>query len=218
MPKFIFLLLLLTLTGCSQDIDFKISYDHVDNLAKGDPVVLDNQPVGKVVGLEPVQGGGNLVEVAIPRESAHAATHEASFILAPDPDRPQHNRIEVVLARPGGKPIADDETVAGSYPNPLSLFPLGELLRGLGDVLRDLRGQVEQFRQDLQKLPESAEAKQLQEEWRALQEAIAKAQNEASDNVKKDVLPKLEKQMDELRKRMEEMQRPAAKPDKALAI
>jgi hypothetical protein len=214
-------LLLLTLAGCGQDLHFKISYNDVRGLQPGDPVVLDNQPVGKVIGLEPGQAGENLVEVGIPRESATAATSEASFVLAPNPGQPGRSRIEIVLARPGGKPIADGAVVQGSYPNPLGLSPFSDLLRGFGDVMRDLRGQVEQFRQEFQKLPDSPEGKRLQEEWRRLTDEIGKAQSEAGSTMNKEILPKLEKEMDELRKRMEALPKsePAQKPaGKALQI
>jgi len=218
MAKLIPVFFLLLLSGCGQDLHFKISYDAINGLAEGDAVVQDNRPIGKVTGLEKGPSGGNLVEVAIPRESALAATHEASFILAPDPANPSHSRIEVVPARPGGQPIADGEVVKGTYPSPLGLFPFGELLRGFGDALRDLRGQVEQFRQGFEKLPNSPEAKRLQEEWAKLTDEIAKAQSGASDTLDKEILPKLEKEMEELRKRMEEMQKAGSNKPKPVQI
>jgi hypothetical protein len=216
MPKLILLFFMFFLSGCGQDLHFKISYDDVTGLTEGDPVVLDNQPIGKVTGLEKPPTGGNLVEVAIPRESATAATSEASFVLSPDPSNPAHRRIEVILAGPGGKPIADGSVVKGSYPHPFSLLPFGELLRGFGDALRDLRGQVEQFRKEFEKLPNSPEAKQLEEEWRKLTDEIGKAQSGTGDTLKNEVLPKLEKELDELRKRMEEMQKTEPKKAKAM--
>jgi hypothetical protein len=203
-PLSLLLFALLTLAGCGQDLHFKINYTDTGNLAEGDPLVLDNRPIGKVVAVEPAKDGGRLVEVAIPRESTGPATSEASFILSDDPDRPQRRRIELQLAGPGGKPIADGAVVAGSYPNPLGGFPFGELLRGFGDALRGLSGQVEQFRREFEKLPNSPEAKQLQQEWRRLTDEITKAQGETSELVKKDILPKLEQEMDGLRKRLDE--------------
>jgi hypothetical protein len=177
-------------------------------VAEGTPVVLDEQTIGKVTGVEQTKAGGHLVEVSIPRESATAATSEASFILATDPDHPQHKRIELVLAGPGGKPIAEGAIVRGSYPNPfVGIFPFGELLREIGGALGQLRGQVERFRQEFQNLPDTPEAKQLQEEWRKLTDEIAKTQNEAGYAMKKEILPKLEKEAEELRKRMENMQK-----------
>jgi len=218
MVKLIPLFLLFLLTACGQDLHLTISYDDINGLAKGDPVVLDGKAIGKVTGTEPIQGGGNRVEVEIRRESAGAATSEASFVLSPDPADPNRRRIELVLAGPGGKPIADGALVKGSYPKPQGLFPLGELLRGFGDALRDLSGQVEQFRQDFEKLPNSPEAKQLEQEWRRLAEEISKAQSGAGDTLKNEILPKLEKQMEELRKRLEEMQKATANKPKQVEI
>ncbi|MFM8331302.1 MAG: hypothetical protein ACKN9T_06405 [Candidatus Methylumidiphilus sp.] len=204
------LLLLLTLSGCGQDLHFKIRYGDIGGLAVGDPVLLDDRPIGKVAAVEPAQPSGHLVEVAIPRAAAAAATHEASFILTPDPDQAGRRRIEMVLANPGGKRIADGEVVEGSYPSLLGNFPFGELLRGFGDALRDLRGQVEQFRRDFERLPNSPESRQLQEEWRRLADEIAKAQGAAGDSLQKDILPKLEQEMEGLRRRIEEEARKAA--------
>ena len=84
--------------------------------------------------------------------------------------------------------------------------------------MRGLRGQVEQFRQEFQKLPDSPEAQRLQEEWRRLTDEIGKAQNEAGQAMDKEILPRLEKQMDALRQRMEGMQKPAPKPGTGKAV
>ncbi len=208
-------LLLLILTACGQDLHFKISYDRIEGLSEGAPVVLDDQTIGKVTGVKQTKSGGYLVEVSIPRESASAATSAASFILADDPDHPQQKRIEVVLADPGGKPIAEDSEVRGAYPNPIGgFFQFGELLREVGGALGELRTQVERFRQDFQKLPDSPESKQLQEEWRKLTDEIAKTQNEAGYAMKKEILPKLEKEMEELRNRLKEMEKAEPKKSK----
>jgi hypothetical protein len=217
MPRLLVLtwLLLLVLTGCGQDLHFKISFDKLDGVAEGTPVVLDEQTIGKVTGVEETRAGAHLVEVSIPRESATAATSEASFILATDPDHPQSKRIELVLSGPGGKPIAEGSIVRGTYPNPYAgIFPFGELLREIGGALGQLRGQVERFRQGFQNLPDTPEAKQLQDEWRKLMDEIGKTQNEAGYAMKKEILPKLEKEMEELRKRMEDMQKAVPKKGK----
>ncbi len=218
MPRLASLLVFLLplLTACGQDLHFKIRYDDIDGLKIGDPVVLDSQPIGKVTGLEETKAGEHLVEVAIPRESAGSATSEASFILAADPDKPDHGRIDVVLSNPGGKPIAEGSVVQGSYAGPQSLFPLGEILRGFGGALRDLGNQVERFRQEFQKLPDSPEVKKLEEEWRRLTDEIARAQNQAGNTLNKEILPKLEREMEELKKRLDELQKPGPKPGKPL--
>lgn len=212
MPKLFHLLLLpLLLTACGQDLHFKISYDRVGSLRPGDPVVFDQKVIGRVVGLQADQASGHLVEIAIPRESAKAATSEADFVLAADPEDSQRQRIEIVLDNPGGRPIAEDEVVRGSYPQAPGLFPFGDILRQFSGALRDLRGQVERFRQEFQRLPDSAESKQLQEEWRRLTDEINKAQSETGETLKKELLPKLEQELEQLRKRMENIEKSGGK-------
>ena len=207
--------LLLILSACGQDLHFKISYDKTDGLSEGAPVVLDDQTIGKVTGVKQTKSGGRLVEVSLPHESASSITTDSSFILADDPDNPQQKRIEVILAETGGKPIAEGAEVRGTYPNPLGgFFQFGELLREIGGALGELRTQVEHFRQDFQKLPDSPESNQLQEEWRKLTDEIAKTQNEAGYAMKKEILPKLEKEMENLRNRLKEMEKAEPKKSK----
>ncbi|MDD5034337.1 MAG: hypothetical protein PHE55_06225 [Methylococcaceae bacterium] len=203
--------LLSFLTACGQDLHFKIRYDEVSGLREGDPLLLDEQPIGKVVAVKETEDGGHLVEVAIPRESASSATSEANFILAGDPENPQRRRIEVIVAGPGGKPITEGAVVRGSYPNPLGSFSLGEIMNEFGGLLGKLRSQVELFRKEFEKLPNSPESKRLEEEWHRLMNEIAKAQSSAGETMNRELLPKLQKEMDELRKRMEEMSKNPAK-------
>jgi len=71
--------------------------------------------------------------------------------------------------------------------------------------LRTLREQTERFRRELENVPDSDEARQLREEWHGLLEEIQKAQSEAEESLREEILPKLEEEMENLRKRFEEL-------------
>lgn len=213
MPIALLALILLSLTGCGQDLHFKIQYADIGSLAVGDALILDDKPIGTVINIEALQPGSHLVEVAIPRVAAAAATSEANFILSTDPADSQRRRIEIVLSNPGGKRIADDAVVEGSYPHDL---PFAEMLNGFSDGLHDLRRRVGQLQQQLQQLPNTPEAEQLQQEWRNLTDAISRAQHETGEIIQQEIMPKLEQEMDGLRRRLEAMQRPGRKQGKPL--
>ncbi|MBS1213437.1 MAG: hypothetical protein H6R26_2054 [Proteobacteria bacterium] len=217
MPHIIALLLgFMTLAGCSQDLHFKIRFDDVGNLEHGAAVVVDNQPVGEITGIETTPDGAHLVSVSLDRQHQSVATEDSSFFLADDPDDPTRKRIEIIQSRPGGKPITDGATVQGSYPTPLGTFPFGALLQEFGKAMKDFSGQVERYRKDFEKLPDSPEGKQLQQEWKKLLEELFKAQSAAEGTIKKDLVPKLQEELENLRKRLEELQLAPKKQGKPL--
>jgi hypothetical protein len=218
MPKLFwpFLALFLILASCGQDLHFKIHFDEIGGLTEGDPLVLNDQQVGKVVAIDAAEGGGQLVGVAIDRASVGAATVDSKFYLLDNPNDPTHQHIEIVQARPDGKPLAEGAIVEGSRPGPLGLLPFGTILKQFGDALRDLREQVERFRQEFEKLPRSEEAKKLEEEWRRLMDEMREAQSAAEGSLKKELLPKLQKQMEELKKKLQELEEGSRKKGKPL--
>lgn len=209
MPKFLgfCVVLLFALSGCGGDLHFQIHFDQADGLKIGDALVLDGQTVGEVIALNKATQGGHVAEVALNREFAHAATENTRFFLAEDREHPEIHRIEMEQSRPDGKPITEDALVEGYSSRLQGLFPLGELFREFGNALRDLRGQVEQFRRNFEKVPDSDEARQLQEEWRRLMEEIQKAQSTAEGNLNQELLPKLREQLETLRKKLEALEK-----------
>ena len=201
------MVLLLTLSACGGDLHFQIHFDQKNGLKIGDALVLDGQVVGEVIALKEADQGGHVAEVALNREFAHAATENTRFVLAEDREHPETHLIAMEQSRPDGKPIEENAVVEGYSSRLQGILPLGELFREFGNALRDLRGQVEQFRRDFEKVPDSNEARQLQEEWRRLMEEIQKAQNAAKGSLKQELLPKLREQLEALRKKLETLEK-----------
>lgn len=210
------LLLPLFLIGCSQDLHFQIHFDRAEGLTAGSPLVLGEEKIGEVSGVQPAPDRGVLVSVSIQREHAASATERARFYLGADPKDSTRKRIEIVQTEPGGKAIAEGAVVQGEEAEASGLFPFGTILKEFGGLLRDLRGQVERFSRDFEKLPDSEEAKNLQQEWRKLLDEISEAQGTAEESLKKEVLPRLQEEMEALRKKLEELQRTAPKQRKPL--
>jgi hypothetical protein len=211
------LFIVLMLSGCGQDLRFQIRFDAATGLVTGDRLTLDDRAIGQVTAVQAEPDGSQLIGVAIAREHAAAATEDARFHVRDDPETQARKRVEMIQTRPGGKPIAEGAIVQGEHGgSPLELFPFGAILKEFGGLLRDLRGQVERFSHDFDSLPDSKEAKTLREEWRKLLEEIQKAQGSAEESLKQEVLPRLQKEMENLRKRLEEMQRASPKRGKPL--
>ncbi len=199
-------ILCVSFAGCSDgNLHLKVHYREAEGLQPGAPVVHDEQPIGSVVAVEPSPQGGYLVSIAVADKFAASATADSRFLLAERDGAPGTKQIEIEQSKPGGAVLAEGSTVEGSE-RITSLIPFGEVFRQFSDSLRGMREQVEQLQKDLKRLPHSEEGKRLQQEWRRLTEEIEKAQGQAEESVKKDLLPKLEAEMERLRERFKRME------------
>lgn len=206
----------VALSACSRDLHFSIRFAEIGSLQEGAPLVANGRQVGEVAAIAREDQGGYLVGVDIDRQHQGVATEDSNFVLADDPDDLSLKRIEIVQSRPGGRPIAEDAIVPGTYPTPFGTFPFGALLKEFGKAMKDLSGQVERYRKDFEQLPNSPEGKQLQEEWRRLLEELLKAQNATEGTLRRDVAPRLQEELENLRKRLEELRQPPPKQGKPL--
>jgi ABC-type transporter Mla subunit MlaD len=204
---------LLMFAGCGdRSLHLKVHYRDASGLSAGAPVVKGAAAIGSVESIAADPKGGYLVGIEIGDGHAAAATAASRFYLADQPQGQGKKQIEIEQADPGGPVLAEGTTVEGSE-RLSGLMPFGELFRQFGDGLKGLRGQLEQFQDDLRKVPDSPEAKQLREEWRRLAEEMQRAQAQAEESVKSDLLPKLQQEMDRLREQFKEF-RPQPAPGK----
>jgi hypothetical protein len=86
--------------------------------------------------------------------------------------------------------------------------PLG----ALAEALRGLAAQAEALWRGLEALPRSEEAQRLAEEWRRLLDRIARAQDDAEESLREDLLPRLRDELEALKKRLEELQPKERRP------
>ena len=84
------------------------------------------------------------------------------------------------------------------------------MLRSVAEGLGLLSDQVEQFRVQVQKLPQSPEARQLTEQWQRLRDETLKAGSVTEDSVKKELMPRLQREMEGLEQRLRDLQAKSA--------
>lgn len=204
--------LALLFAACSPGgLHLNLLLDNAAGVSPQTPVMLGDRKIGQVMAVNPDGAGGYVATLEIADEFRGSATQGSHFAVARDPQAPDLRRIEFQPGPPGAAPLVEGAIVksdAGSG----AWFPLGELLRGFTDGLGQLRGQLERFRSEMQRLPDSPEARHLQEEWARLKEEMKQAQQSTEESVKKDVLPRLQRELDELDRKFRELNaRPPAK-------
>lgn len=194
------------LAACGdRNLHLKIHYADATGLHPGAPVTYDQRPIGSVVAIEPDPKGGYLVSIAVADKFAAAATADSRFYLAALDGTSGSQQIEIEQTKVGGPVLQDGAVVEGSE-RVTQLIPFGEIFRQFSEGLRGMREKVEQFQQELRRLPDSEEGKRLQQEWQRLTEQIEKAQAQTEQSVKKDLLPKLEAEMERLRERFKRLE------------
>jgi ABC-type transporter Mla subunit MlaD len=211
--RFIIAAFTLALSACTDGpLDLNLRLDRPPGLAPGAPVLLGNQTAGQVAAVQPDASGGYVAQLEIAPEFRKQATQDARFVVVRDADGSGRRHVEIEPGKPGSPLLADHAQVRGSI-EPEPLFPLGEILRGFTDALGQLRGEVERFRGEMQRLPQSEDAQRLKEEWAKLMEEMKQAQETAEESVKKDLLPKLQRELDELDRKLKKLNSaPPAKP------
>lgn len=191
--------------GCAGGaLHLKMQLEKTYGLSAGDPVVFENDIVGAVASVESRDPNGFIANLEIVKEKRELATTDARFRIADHLSVAQRKQVEIIHAGAAGTPLEDGATVQGTLAS-APLFPFNELFGGMAEGLRNLREQTERFRRELENVPDSDEARQLREEWRRLLEEIQKAQSQAAESLREEILPKLEEEMENLRKKLEEM-------------
>lgn len=200
--------LALALYGCGDDpLPLAMELDEKHGLQTGDPVVFEGQSVGEVKAIVPHTPRGYRAEVLIFGPHRGIARAGSEFRIAADPARMGRKHVEIANAAEAGAALEEGATVRGTLDSGAAFAPFRELIEGFSAGLKGLADQAEALRRGLEGIPNSPEAQRLEEEWRRLLEEIAKAQAEAEESLREELLPRLQEELEALKKRLEELQR-----------
>ncbi len=184
-------------------LEFNIRFQAVDGLKAGAPVVHAGQPIGAVKQVTYTNKGDFLVAVSIEEAFKHVATHDSFFFIAGSTaDNPK--RIAVLPGQADAAPIEADQTIDGVTH---WAAKLRQMQARLEDQFGRLADEFESVWSELAGISESDQIKRLE---RKLDEMIARLgtlSDAVKQKLKTDILPKLERQVEELRKKLESMGR-----------
>ena len=202
MVKKISMLLLVALVflGCKETgFNLKVRYDHIQGLNEGDRVIFEQNHIGQVAGIFYSQEGYYLVDVVIRKDFASAATNNSKFFITRDPEKEGKKAVEIVQSPRGGTLLTDGATVIGTAK---ASSRSNQLWGDFGKTLDDLKKQLEEFADDLRKIPESEEFKKLEKELERLLEEMKKSGDKAREKIEKEVLPRIKREMEKLKERL----------------
>lgn len=180
--------------GCIP-LDFTVMFKDVGGLKAGDPVLVDQTPVGRVTAVSPPGNGTCAVSVAIDKEFKAFMTEHAIFRLTPSLENPGQTVIRVTQSAPGGTLLEKGAIVQGAEePSPT----------GISGMLKKLETGFGQFMDEMAKIPESEEYKRLESALDELANEMKTSGKEARETLKNEILPKLRKELEALKKRLDD--------------
>ena len=199
------LLVAFVFLGCKETgLNLKVRYDQIQGLKEGDRVVFEQNHIGQVVRIFYSEQGYYLVDVVISKNFANAATDDAKFLIIKDPENEGKKAIEIIQSARGGTLLTDGATVIGTTKESPRYDPLWV---DFGKTLDDLKKQLENFTDDLSRIPESEEFKKLEKELGHLFEEMKKSGDATREKIEKEILPRIKQEIEKLKERLRKLGR-----------
>lgn len=202
MLKRILILLMLPLVfwGCKKtDVNIKVRCDQIQGLREGDRVIFEQNRIGDVTGVFYSVDGHYMVDLAIKKDFANAATEYSKFFIIGDPQNNGRKAIEMIQTQTGGSPLKNGVTVEGSTKSSAAFSRMGD---DFEKGLEDLKEHFERFFEELRGVPESQEFKKLEKELERLAEEMKRSGKSAQEKIQKELLPRLKQEIEKLRKQL----------------
>jgi paraquat-inducible protein B len=188
----------------SNAILINVTFEQLSGLEKSDRVLFQGNPAGHVDDIHFNQDGGYTVQLTIEKGFSNAVTEYSRFYLIDDPEHKGRKGIQIQLDQEGGTPLASGSSVIGVSPEKDLATRLHEELEvGIGFFLE----RMDQFKRELKAFPDSQEYQEIKKSLKDLAAEIERKEAQARETVKKQWLPKIQRELDELRKHLKQMGR-----------
>lgn len=192
---------ILLLFACKETgLNLKIRFDDIQGLQADNRVLFESNHIGQVTQVFYDKQGYYLVDLTIKEDFANAATEYSQFYIIEDSQTKGRKAIEIMLLRKGGTPLADGTVIEGST---RSAAVYQKMLQDFNKQAGEIGRQLEKFFEDLKKLPESDEVKQLQRDLEELGRAMEEAGKATREKIENEVVPMMKEELERLKKRLE---------------
>jgi hypothetical protein len=196
----LFLGCLLFFAGCQEKgLALKIRFQEINGLEVADHVTFEGNRIGKVTTISYTREGSYLVSVLIAEPFANAANSRSRFTIGTDPVDRAKRVVEVVNLEKGGEPLEDGSTVEGTSK---TTALVNDVLGDFKDRLNKFGDTLEEMTRPLRDIPESEEVRKLDKQMKGLMEDLKRKGIEAREKFDREILPELQKKIEELRDRL----------------
>jgi paraquat-inducible protein B len=197
----IFALTVFLLVACEETgLNLKIRFDQIQGLQSDNRVIFESNHIGRVTRVFYAKEGHYLVDLIIKEDFANAATEDSRFYIIDDPQTAGKKAVEILQIRKGGALLSDGSIVEGAT---RSTAVYQKMLENFDNQTGKLGKKLQEFFDDLSKLPESDEVKQLRKDLEELGREMEQAGKAARDKIQNEVVPLIKEELERLKKRLE---------------
>ena len=188
--------------ACVGGLQITVLYDRTEGLKRNDPVLWNQQKIGRVHSVKQNDRERAWVQLQINKDFSDKVTDESRFVIQADPQRKGESFVKMVNLSEKGDPLPAGTAVAGSTYFSLQLE---KTQRGLESWREKLEGELERLQEELGQLSQMESFKELEGEMDYWLDKLGQAGAETREYFKKEVLPRLEEALRELRKRLRQL-------------
>ena len=196
------LLAFVLATACVGSLQLTVLYDRIEGLKQNDPVLWQEQKIGKVKSVKQNRQGRSAVQLQIKGDFREKVTDESRFLIQPDLQNRGQSYVKMVNLAQKGNPLPRGTAVEGSTYFSLQLE---KTERGLASWAEQLEQELKRWEEELSRLPESEWYKKLEREMDYWLNELSQAGVETREFFKEEVLPRLEESLRELRRRLRQL-------------
>lgn len=187
-------------TACrANGIHLNVTFTQRTGLMPEDRVILNGQSAGRVSDIKEAVQGATVVDLQVDNGFADSLTDASKFYIIDDPARSGHKAIEIHVGQPAGNPLADGAIVVGATPADHLEYALQKKLAAGIDYLNK---HLQALQDDIHKIPESKAYRRLEKDLKALAEELTRSEKAMRERIKREWLPKLERELDELKQHL----------------
>jgi hypothetical protein len=203
-PYFFLLITLMALASCASPHKVMVLYDRPGALKPGDRVIWENQAIGSVGDFRPSPAGKTVVPLRINPDFRQALTDQSRFSIQADPDRLGSQSVRMVLLCSTGKPLPDGAVVEGSTAFSMLMEKGSRGLQGFPQILQDA---LDLLGEQLGRLTDREWQKELESQLDSWTQELERSGEETHRYFQKEVLPKLERAVEDLLRRLSELEK-----------
>jgi len=205
----IFLLFFLTGSGCflfDTDLKLRVMFDKLDGLKIGAPVIYAyrHQVIGEVIKIEKLDGGDAIAHVEIASDYQGLVRTGALFVIEKDLfDKTQPSRLlmDVLPKDMNNPPIESGTLVKGIS---WAYYQMAVSAASVGPAIDAIIRQSRRFLAEIEAFIDSGEIERMVDGLKSETQRITEFSAEQKKNFVENILPDLEKQVNEAIQRLEQ--------------
>jgi paraquat-inducible protein B len=193
---------IILLINCqSQTMKIKIHFNRLSGLAPGDRVLFKDNAAGAVDSIHYNKDGSYEVRLHVNEGYSHAATEHTRFRIVEDTDRSGHQAVDMMLSQQGGAPLSNGAVVRGD--DSMETF-WDQLNKRIEEGFAFFQKQMERLAEDMKQVPNSEAYRNLKKSLSDMADELGRTEKQARKKLKEEWLPRFEKELDELERKLRE--------------